>query len=1066
MKVRGGASLLLIAATSVIWLTVAALMPPPAAKQAAPAQGKVSFSRDILPILSDKCFKCHGPDAESRQAEMRLDTAQGAFSDRGGRWPIVPGKVGDSMVVKRINSTDSPMPPHSSGKSLSKQEIATITRWIAEGAHYNRLWSFEPLPEAVPVPKVTSKWVRNDIDRFILARIQREKMTPSPPASRERWLRRVNLDLTGLPPTEKEIADFQGDKAPEAFDKVVDRLLASPHFGERAAVDWLDAARYSDSYGYQSDLISPTWPYRDWVVKAFNENLPYNQFLTDNLAGDLLKSPTRDQRLATAFNRLHRQSNEGGSIAQEYLTEYAVDRVSTFGTAMLGLTLGCARCHDHKFDPILQKEFYQLYAYFDSINEYGLLLSTEIVPTPSMLLPTPDQAAKLKVLEAQSGAAEVQLKAAVDDAGSRYQAWLATKPSSPEIPGMLAHFSLDNYDGGKFANDLPGKAEGAKLGKVDLVPGRRGNAVLFDGDDGLALKGLPGRERWDAFTWSFWMQDPRPNAGPVVLLQRTGGTDVGFCGFDLMLDNGYLTARVMRAWPGNAVAIRTRVQVPSGRWTHIGWSYDGSSHASGLKLYVDGRQAETKVLNDKLWKKINAYGDLGDSRGEWAFALRFRDAGFKGGKVDDVTFADRSLSDLEVAQLYDGTALSDALKTPADHADELQAYYASAFDPEVTKARSAVKAAQTALTNFEEGIYEVEVMEETSQPVPTYLLARGRYDAPRNAKTLVVRDVPKVLPPLLSQGRNDRLTLAKWVTRPDNPLTARVAVNRLWQMVFGVGLVETSENFGVQGSPPTHPALLDYLARRFMDSGWNVKALLREMVLSATYRQDSALTAKLREADPYNHLYARGPSSRLPAEMIRDTALAAAGLLNGKIGGPPVNPYQPAGLWSENNSMSPQFVQSKGADLYRRSLYSTWKRTTPVPSMLLFDATSREACSVRRPTTNTPLQALVLLNDVQFVEAARALAEAVLKVDGGDAGRIRIAFLRLAGREPDSREMAILLEDLKEQRGLFRADPKSAAKLIAVGESKASVGVDAVELAAMTVAVQTVMNSDAVVWKR
>lgn len=1057
MKVGVFASHLILLAAGGGWLAAAALVPVQAAKPLP----KVDFSRDILPILSDKCFKCHGPDAESRQAEMRLDTAQGAFADRGGRYPIVPHKPEDSLVVKRIHSPNSPMPPRSSGKSLSPSEIDIITRWIAEGAQYGRLWSFEPLPKLVAVPRVKSAWPRADMDRFILDRLNREKLAPSPPATRARWLRRVTLDLTGLPPTESEIASFQSDDRPDAFDRVVDRLLASPHFGERIAVEWLDAARYSDSYGYQSDLLSPTWPYRDWVVKAFNDNLPYNEFLIDQIGGDLLPFPTRDQRLATAFNRLHRQSNEGGSIPLEFKTEYAVDRVDTFGAAVLGLTVGCARCHDHKFDPIKQKDFYQLFAYFNSIDEYGLLLSTAIVPTPSMLLPTADQEPRLQALRAEAAVTEIGLSKTIREAGPRYADWLSKSSSKRDIPGILARLPLDADESGKFPNRVAGKPFGEKLGVVNLVPGPLGKAVLFDGDNGLAVRGLPGRERWDSFTWSFWVQDPRLNPGPVVLLHRTGGTDVGFCGFDLMLENGYLTARVMRAWPGNAIAIRSKSPIPRGKWTHLAWSYEGSSRAEGLRLYADGQPVATEILNNKIWKKIDAYGDLGASGGDWAFGQRFRDAGFKGGKIDDVVFADRALSGLEVAQLCDGKSLDSAQDSPA-----LLDYYTTTIDQPAIAARLRRKNAQIALTNFEEGVYEISVMEESKTPIPAYVLARGQYDAPRTEKNRVGRGVPGSLPGLMPGARNDRLTLARWATQPDHPLTARVAVNRLWQTIFGVGLVETSENFGVQGARPTHPELLDYLARRFVNSGWNVKALVRSMVLSATYRQDSALTAKLLRADPDNRLFARGPSHRLSAEMVRDTALAASGLLNPKVGGAPVNPYQPAGIWQENNTMSPAFVQSTGPDLYRRSLYSTWKRTTPVPSMMLFDATSREACTMRRPTTNTPLQALVLLNDVQFVEAARALAEFVLKRPGTDASRIRTAFVRLAGRDPDARESAILLETLREQRAQFATDAGSAKKLISVGASKADPALSPNELAAMTVTVQTVMNSDAFVWKR
>jgi hypothetical protein len=1036
----------------IVWLTSAAAIP----SQAKPA--KVDFSRDILPILSDKCFKCHGPDSGSRMADMRLDLSTGAFANRGGRFPIVPGKPSDSLVVRRINDSNSPMPPVFSGKHLDRAEKELIEKWIREGAQYGKLWSFAPLPSKVLVPQSSSPWPKNDIDRFILQRLTKEGLKPSPPAPKLRWLRRVTLDLTGLPPTESEIADFQSDAKADAYERVVDRLLASPHFGERAAVDWLDAARYSDSYGYQSDLLMPSWPYRDWVVKAFNQNMPYNEFLIEQLAGDLLPHPTRDQRLATAFNRLHRQSNEGGSIADEFKNEYAVDRVDTFGTAVLGLTVGCARCHDHKFDPITQREYYQFYAYFNSINEYGLLLSTEIVPTPSLLLPTPDQESKLVQLQKRSDDALAHLRQAIDQADGRFRTWLDSNPGLDYKVNVGARFPLDSYTD-KFPSSI-GNAFGAKLGNVELVAGHssRGDdkAILLDGDNGLSLRGLPAKDRWEPFTWSFWISDPGQKS-PVVLLHRTGGTDVGFCGFDLMLEDGYLTARVMRHWPGNAVGIRTKERIPPNSWQHIAWQWDGSGRADGLRIFTNGKLAKAEVLQDKLWKKINAYGDLAASGGDWTFGQRFRDAGFKGGKVDDIAFANQVLSGAEIANLYDGKAVEGSA---------LREYYATSVDPTVLEAFKRMDAAQKDLAEFEEGIYEVEVMEDTPKPIPAYVLARGQYDAPKTDASKVVRGVPKALPPLQAPGTNNRLALAKWATQPSNPLTSRVAANRLWQMIFGVGLVETSENFGVQGGRPTHPELLDYLARKFVDSGWNVKALVKSMVLSATYRQDSARTKGVKDKDPENRLYSRGPNRRLGAEMVRDTVLAASGLLYDKLGGPPVNPYQPAGIWQENNTMSPAFVQSKGQDLYRRSLYSTWKRTTPVPNILLFDATSREACMVRRPTTNTPLQALVLLNDVQYVEASRVLAEVVLKAKKTDAERIGMAFVRLAGREPDAKELAILLKTAVEQSATFNADAESAKKLISVGESKADSKIDPVTLASMTVVVQTILNSDAVIWKR
>jgi len=998
-----------------------------------PAEEKVSFSRQILPILSDKCFRCHGPDPSSRMAGMRLDTPEGAFADRGGRWPIVPGKPEDSLIVKRIDHPTSPMPPVSSGKSLSPDEKALIRRWIAEGASYGKLWSFEALPASVQVPNVRGTWAKDNLDRFVQDRLTRAGLKPTREAAPERWLRRVTLDLTGLPPTEQEITGFlqaRRRNGEEAYASTVDRLLASGHFGERMASEWLDAARYSDSYGYQSDLLMPTWPYRDWVIRAYNENKPYDQFLIEQIAGDLLDHPSRDQVLATAFNRLHRQSNEGGSIAEEFKTEYAVDRVSTFGTAFLGLTLGCARCHDHKFDPITQREFYQLYAYFSSINEFGLLLSTEIVPTPSLLLPTPEQESKLKELQAACDQAEAALRS------------VPAKPAG-DIGVKKTFLSLD----AEPFTSVDGKTKADKLGSPTVTDGVRGKALRFDGDDGLAVRGLPARERWDAFSWSMWIEDPR-QPGPVVLLHRTGGTDVGFCGFDLMLEDGYLTARVMRHWPGNALGVRTTARIPKDQWTHLGWSYDGSGHAAGLKLFVNGKVADTTVVADRLWKKIAAYGDLGAGGGDWTFGTRFRDAGFKGGTLDEIVFGDRVFSHAEFAALA-------RHETPPDTDSDA-----------LVLARVAVRKAQQEIANFEEGIREISVMEEANPEQPAYLLARGAYDAPKTPENRVQRGVPAALPTMRPSLRNDRLSLARWATSPNHPLTARVAVNRLWQTMFGVGLVETSENFGTQGSQPSNPELLDFLSRRFVDEGWDIKRTLRHIALSATYRQDSKADPERLKVDPQNRLLSRGPSARLSAEMVRDVALAGSGLLTDALGGPPVNPYQPAGIWQENNTMSPGFVQSKGKDLYRRSVYSTWKRTTPVPSMLLFDATSREACTMRRPTTGTPMQALVLLNDIQYVEAARVLAQQVLTGSRRDADRLSAAFMKLAGRKPDTKERAVLTKTLNEQRKVFAADPESAAKLIAVGDTKAAPAIDPVELAATTVVVQTILNSDAVIWKR
>ncbi|MBI5706889.1 MAG: DUF1553 domain-containing protein [Armatimonadetes bacterium] len=1038
------------------------LLQPAIGGQGSSSKQRISFSKDILPILSDKCFLCHGPDPSSRQAGLRLDIAEGAFAERGtGRWAVVPRQPGKSLLIQKINGKDAPMPPPYSGKKLTQAERELLRRWIEEGAAYGRLWSFEPLPTRVKVPTAGARWAKDPLDRFVFGRLQKVGLAPSREAPRWRWLRRATFDLTGLPPTEEEIDAFNTDRRKDAYERAADRMLASPHFGERLAVEWLDAARYSDSYGYQSDLLMPSWPFRDWVVSAFNANKPYDQFLTEQIAGDLLPNATRDEILATAFNRLHRQSNEGGSIAEEFKTEYAVDRVNTFGTAVLGLTVGCARCHDHKFDPLTQKEYYQLYGYFNNIKEYGLLLSTEIVPTPSLLLPTQEQATKLaEARKAVEVAKKRHVLAQWEGAGTGLLQ--AVKIQSVQVHGVLGRFELDT-PGDKYPNLTGGAAAAQPLGQVALVDGHQGKAALLDGDNGVVVRGLPARERWEPFSWSFWVQDPRQK-GPVVVLHRTGGTDVGFCGFDLMLEDGFLTARVMRHWPGNAVAVRSEVRVPKGAWAHVGWSWDGSGDASGLKLYLNGRLVATETIVNRLWKKINAYGDLGGSGGDWCFGQRFRDAGFKGGKIDDVVFVGRAVCEPEMSVLAGGD--------PVEALSGRQLEYAAAIDPGFQSTMAELRKAQEHLANVEEPIREISVMAEANPEIPAYLLARGAYDAPKNEKTRVRRGVPASLPPLGTKGKNDRLALARWATQPNHPLTARVAVNRFWQMLFGVGLVETSENFGTQGAQPSNPELLDYLAREFVDSGWDVKKLLRRIVLSATYRQDSSLLGpeaqrKAKKAkDPQDRFFSRGPSRRLSAEMVRDLALSASGLLTDKLGGPPVNPYQPAGIWQENNTMSPGFVQSKGADLYRRSLYTTWKRTTPAPNMMLFDATSREACTMRRPATNTPLQALVLLNDIQFVEACRVLAERLLKSPGTEVTHLQTAFRRLSGRRADPAEMASLLRLLGEQRALFRTGEQFAEKLLKVGDSKADRDLDPIEVASLTVAVQAILSSDAVIWKR
>src|SRR5882724_3118475 len=999
------------------------------------AAEKLQFNRDIRPILSDRCFKCHGPDKAARKASLRLDLPEEAYAERkkSHNHAIVPGKPNESLVCKKIfsNDPDDLMPPPDSNLSLTKEQKETLRRWIAEGAQYQPHWAFIPPPDSVPVPSVKKKtWPRSDIDRFILARLEKERLKPSPEAGKVRWLRRVTYDLIGLPPTSQEMDAFVADKSSSAYETVVDRLLASQHFGERMAVPWLDTARYADSYGYQSDLLCPTWPYRDWVVQAFNANLPYDRFLTEQLAGDLLPHATPQQRLATAFNRLHRQTNEGGSIEEEWRSEYVADRVHTFSTAFLALTFECCRCHDHKFDPIKQRDYYSLAAFFNSIDEYGMYNDAAHVPTPSLLLPNPEQEKQM----AETGRAREQKRAALEQAASEsepgFQEWLKKQSLTADITGLIGQFSFDELSGtNQFGNSIDSTNLSTAIRGNTLVPGHTGQAIHFNGDDEITFPSLAGGlQPWDQYTISFWLKIPSALTNAVIF-HHCQGTDTGFHGTELDLDQSRLFFVIKRFWPGNAIAIRSTETVPAEAWVQVSVSYDGSGMAEGMRLFINGKRVESETVRNHLYKSPESGGN------GLSFGALFRSTGLKGGLLDDLRVYSRPLAQLEINQLFDDHSLRDALANK--NADALRPYYLADFADPITRARAELAAATKKYFEARNHVMETSVMDELSPPRAAYVLARGRYDAPKTDENRVTRDTPASLPRLPSGLPRNRLALAAWLTDPHHPLTGRAAVNRFWLMLFGRGIVATPENFGVQGAEPSHPELLDWLARDFIKSGWNVKSTMKKLVLSATYRQDSKLRPVLQKKDPENILLARGPSQRLPAEMIRDTALMASGLLDTKLGGPPVSPYLPGDLWRESNSMSPAYHQSVGGDLYRRSLYSVCKRTAPMPDMTSFDAPSREFCTVKRSATATPQQAFVLLNDTQFVEAARVLAEKALEQTSlSTEQKIRYVFRRLTARDPDPREAKVLNELLSQQASLFAKEPDRARKLISVGEKK------------------------------
>jgi hypothetical protein len=1033
---------------------------------AAAADSPLSYDRDIQPILSDRCFQCHGPDAESREAELRLDTRDGLME-----YVVVPNHPEESELVRRIMSDDESerMPPPESKLSLTEAQKALLQRWIAEGAEFSEHWSFRPLPEHIDEPAVENEmWPRRSIDRFILARLEAEGIEPSGEAEPLRLLRRMTLDITGLPPTVEEIREFEAAAAEDlnaALEQAADRLLESPAYGEHLAIYWLDAIRYADSYGYQSDQLHTQWPYRDWVVRAFNQNLPYDQFLTWQLAGDLLESPSRDQILATAVNRMHRMTNEGGSLAEEWLVENAADRIQTMSTAVLGLTLECARCHDHKFDPISMRDYYSFSAFFNSIDESGLYDRANKVPSPSMLLPTDEQTARLDAVQQKIADTESALATAVSTGEPRFRDWLTHAPSGGRGIDLIGYFTFDG-DGKEVRNEAPGKTiEGIATG-VDRVAGLRGKAVRFDGDHGVAFPKLLEIDRWDNFSVDFWMRDAARSRLPVVVLQRSFGTDTGYNGFDLMLEDGYLEARFYRVWPGNGIGVRSLEPIAKDQWQHVAVTYDGSSTARGFKLYLAGKELPTTILRDGIHKSasVRAHGE-----GHFTLGERFRERGFRDGEIDELRVFDRALTPIEVHNLDDGEALAAAL---ADHESNLVAlrqFYFSAIDADTRRLREELRELRQEYVAEEDELQEVSIMRERPEPRPTYILTRGAYDAPKTDENRVERDTfESILLPFPKDAPRDRLGLAHWITDPRHPLTSRVFVNHIWRRFFGQGLVATPENFGRQGAMPTHPELLDWLARDFVDHGWDIKRLCRQIVLSTTYRQDSRLRPDLVDVDPENHLLARGPSRRLSAEQIRDVALAASGQLVRRMGGPPVSPYQPGGdLWREANEMSPPYKQSTGKELYRRSLYSVWKRTSPLPNMTAFDAPTREVCVVNRSRTNTPLQALVLLNDVQFVEAARALATLVAKNHAEVDDRIREAFLRFTGRFPDPIEMELLTKVYNEQRTMFTENAEQdALKFIGVGDSKPDLTLPPADLAALTATCQVILNLDATIYER
>ena len=1029
----------------------------------------VDFNREIRPILSDNCFACHGPDEKQRMARLRLDTKEGAFSKSG---VIIPGDAENSRLVKRISSSDpkTVMPPPDSGHKLTEQQISLIRRWVAEGAQWTEHWAYSA-PRRVEPPAVSNPaWIRNPIDNFILARLDREGLKPAPEADKATLIRRVTLDLTGLPPTPAEVDAFLADKSPDAYEKVVDRLLASSRYGERMAMQWLDLARYADTHGYHIDSHRDMWPWRDWLIRSFNANKPFDQFTIEQLAGDLLPDATLDQKIASGFNRNHIINFEGGAIPEEYQTEYVVDRVETTANAWMAMTMGCARCHSHKYDPISQKEFYQFFAFFNNVAEQGLD-GQRGNAKPFLPLPTEAQKARQDELNQAIRSREAALSDQhIAPLLEQWEGEQAGKIALAPRHDLLVHYNLDGSLADASGHDQHGRTI---KGDPTFGGGMVSRAVFFDGQTQVSFGNVGAIENNQPFTLAAWL---RPGLGKLSnhVFQKIADEQTRR-GYEVLFDSTQLveiqrwaaplTIRLTSAWPDNAIVLRTRELFVNGEWKHLTITYDGSGKAAGVKIYLNGKEAELEISKDALQGTISNSAE---------FAVGSLQAGhaYSGG-IDDLRLYGCALKADEIRDLAVNFPIRTILsgvsgKRTKDESDRLREYFLTYIAPaELRQQHAELKQLRKEKESLEKNIVSVMVMNELDKPRDTFILARGDY---RNKTEKVAPGVPSVLPPLPKNAPLNRLTLAKWLTDPHHPLTARVAVNRYWQMYFGLGLVKTAEDFGSQGEPPVHPELLDWLATEFIRTGWNIKAMQKLIVTSATYRQSSKVTPTLVERDPENRLLARGPRFRLPAEMVRDNALAVSGLLNEKIGGPSVLPYHPKGLWEEmafgDGFSAQEYVQSHGADLYRRSMYTFWKRTVPPPTLVTFDAPDREKCVARRPLTNTPLQALILMNDPTYIEAARALAARTLREGGKDANsRLTFAFRQATARKPATEELRVLNELLKQQLARYRSDQKAAELLLKVGESPVDAKPDKTELAAWTMVMSAILNLDETITK-
>ena len=1032
------------------------------------ASEKVSFNKDIRPILSNKCFFCHGPSEKSRKAKLRLDLENEAFKERNGFAAFVRKSLDKSEAWHRIKSEDPDevMPPPEFKKELTNSEINTIKAWIEQGAEWEGHWAFLPVQETKEPKAGLPRWVRNPIDSFILETLSKNGLHPSPETDRRTLIRRVYFDLTGLPPTPEETNDFLLDHTPSAYEKIVDRLLASDAYAERMTLVWMDAARYGDTSVFHDDGPREMWPWRDWVLNAYKNNMPFDQFSVEQLAGDLLPNATEAQKIASGFNRNHATTDEGGVIAEEFRVEYVVDRVKTTGNVWMGLTMECAQCHDHKYDPISQEEYFQFYAFYNNNADPGM--QTRRGNTAPMLeIVSPERKKQLEDLTQKQKDLAAKMNARKKQATPQFAKWLEEATSNldeynsaQEPTGLIAHLPLDEFIDNKTV-DLVRETNACQLqGKAKVVgQAKFGGGIKIEGNGFLEVKNFGNLEHNKSFSYGAWVKIPRENFGGAIFAKMDEGN--GFRGYDLWMEKGKVGLHVINKWPSNALKVVSKAKAPIKKWTHFFITYSGNSKEDGVEIYIDGKKQEKTIQKDSLSQTIITDKPLRLGR-------RFNTAQTNGAEIDDVRFYSRALTQQEVEVLSESDPISPILAVEENNRTRAQkevliAHYFQSKDKPYQQIYKQKKSTDKSLADLRSKKLTSMIMGDNppNKRRKTYLLMRGQYASPDKSKE-ILPDTPAFLPPMKEDLPKNRLGLAKWLLDKEHPLTARVTVNRYWQTIFGRPLVATPGDFGSQGSWPTHPDLLSWMAKDFVDHEWNVKRTIKQMVMSSTYRQSSVTRPEHLQKDPTNLYHARAPRFRLMGEFVRDNALAVSGLLNREFGGPGVKPYQPSGLWVEVSlSGKRRFVRDKGEKLYRRSLYTYWKRSAPHPGLMAFDTPTRETCTLERQRTNTPMQALVTLNDEQFVEASRAFAQRILKSSAKTfTDRVDWAFEVATGHPADELRKQVFEDTYKYQKEKFTAEPNRAKELLEAGETPRDTSINANEHASWTVLASLLLNLD------